>query len=203
MDPVVKDILEVSIEEFAAHGLAGARVDAIAARTATSKRMIYYHFETKEGLYAAALGFAYERIRSGAPPAPLDPLPPMDALRQWTTNVFNTHVAHPAFVRLVAGENLLGARFLSQVPDLRHFSQLDIQILERLVARGQADGCMRKDVRVLDVYANAVGLAFHFVSNRATFAFQFEADLDPRETLERRRASIVETIERQVMILPQ
>lgn len=203
MDPVVKDILEVSIDEFAAHGLAGARVDAIAARTATSKRMIYYHFENKEKLYAAALGFAYERIRRGAALQSLDPLPPMEALRQWTTNVFNTHAAQPAFVRLVAGENLLGARFLSEIPDLRHFSRLDIQILEKLIARGQAEGCMRKDVRALDVYANAVGLAFHFVSNRASFAFQFEAELDPHETLERRRASIVETIERQVMILPR
>ena len=49
------EILAVATEEFAQRGLAGARVDAIAERTRTSKRMIYYYFGSKEGLYKAVL----------------------------------------------------------------------------------------------------------------------------------------------------
>ena len=50
-----EDILAVAGEEFAEHGLSGARVDAIAARMRTTKRMIYYYFGSKERLYLAVL----------------------------------------------------------------------------------------------------------------------------------------------------
>ncbi len=59
-----EDILAVAAEEFSDLGLAGARVDAIAERTKTSKRMIYYYFGNKEGLYLAVLERAYKSIRS-------------------------------------------------------------------------------------------------------------------------------------------
>jgi AcrR family transcriptional regulator len=38
------EILQVATHEFADKGLSGARIDAIAAATRTSKRMIYYYF---------------------------------------------------------------------------------------------------------------------------------------------------------------
>ena len=49
------DILDVATEEFATNGYGGARVDEIAARTRTTKRMIYYYFGGKEQLYLAVL----------------------------------------------------------------------------------------------------------------------------------------------------
>ena len=59
-----RDIIDVATEEFAGKGFSGARVDRIAARTRTSKRMIYYYFGGKEGLYIAVLEEAYRRIRT-------------------------------------------------------------------------------------------------------------------------------------------
>ena len=50
-----RNIIEVATREFAGKGFSGARVDDIAARTKTSKRMIYYYFGGKEGLYIAVL----------------------------------------------------------------------------------------------------------------------------------------------------
>jgi len=50
-----RDIVEVATVEFAAEGYSGARVDTIAAKTRTSKRMIYYYFGGKEQLYLAVL----------------------------------------------------------------------------------------------------------------------------------------------------
>ena len=58
------DIIEVATREFAEKGLAGARIDAIAEAMRTSKRMIYYYFGSKEGLYIAVLEEAYRRIRA-------------------------------------------------------------------------------------------------------------------------------------------
>src|SRR6185437_1472111 len=58
------DIVAVAMDEFAENGLTGARVDAIAERTRTSKRMIYYYFGSKDGLYRAVLEQAYNGIRT-------------------------------------------------------------------------------------------------------------------------------------------
>jgi AcrR family transcriptional regulator len=202
MDPVVQDILSVAVAEFAEHGLAGARVDAIAARTSTSKRMLYYHFGSKEGLYAAALAHAYARVRSDQAMPPVDALAPMEALRAYVGYVFDIHAAHPEFVRLVMGENLLGGRFVRAAQPIRQVNVLGLKKLENILQRGQAEGTMRRDVRLLDVYANVVGLSFHFVSNRSTFSAIFEQAQDPVQVQQARRRCIVETIERQVMQLP-
>ena len=65
-----RDIVEAATREFAQKGYSGARVDAIAGRTRTSKRMIYYYFGGKEGLYLAVLEEAYSGIRRAAVAAP-------------------------------------------------------------------------------------------------------------------------------------
>src|SRR5579862_6888436 len=48
-------ILSAALKEFAAHGFAGARVDAIARRAAINKRMLYHYFGNKEHLFRAVL----------------------------------------------------------------------------------------------------------------------------------------------------
>ena len=75
------DILEVATAEFAANGYAGARVDEIAARTRTTKRMIYYYFGSKEGLYLAVLERVYAQIRRVERGIQIEELSPDEALR--------------------------------------------------------------------------------------------------------------------------
>src|SRR5262249_47547315 len=79
---VRRNILEVATQEFVRLGYSGARVDAIAARTRTSKRMIYYYFTNKEGLYVAVLEQAYRNIRDVESTLDLAHLPPEAALRR-------------------------------------------------------------------------------------------------------------------------
>ena len=74
-------IMAVATAEFAAKGLAGARIDAIAAATHTSKRMIYYYYGSKEGLYLAVLEDAYRRIRATEAELHLADLSPVEALK--------------------------------------------------------------------------------------------------------------------------
>ncbi len=203
LDAVQLDILEVAVAEFAEHGLAGARVDAIAARTSTSKRMLYYHFGSKEGLYTAALEHAYASIRDDPPPPDLDALAPMDALRAYTGYVFDLHVTHPAFVHMVMGENLLGGRFVRQIPGIRERNLEGVRRLERVIERGRKGAVMRRDLDVMDLYTSIVALAFHFVSNRPTFSAIFEASQTPEAVRRRRRACVVDAIARQAMALPE
>ena len=67
-DAVRANILEVATQVFAEYGFSGARVDEIAARTATSKRMIYYYFGDKEGLFRAVLEAAGYRVHTYTSP---------------------------------------------------------------------------------------------------------------------------------------
>jgi TetR/AcrR family transcriptional regulator len=55
-------ILAAGATEFAAHGFAGASVDAIAARSRFNKAMIYYHFKSKEGLYVEILRDVFRSV---------------------------------------------------------------------------------------------------------------------------------------------
>jgi AcrR family transcriptional regulator len=48
-------ILAAAVHEFAAKGISGARVEAIAARARVNKRMLYYYFDSKEGLFREIL----------------------------------------------------------------------------------------------------------------------------------------------------
>ena len=54
-DRTRKTILRAAIREFSAHGLAGARTDAIAESAKVNKALLYYYFKSKSGLYAAAI----------------------------------------------------------------------------------------------------------------------------------------------------
>src|SRR4026207_2338574 len=77
---VQRNILAVAMTEFAANGLSGARIDEIAAKTHTSKRMIYYYLGDKEGLYGRVLEEAYRQVRAGEQELELDHLSPLEAL---------------------------------------------------------------------------------------------------------------------------
>jgi TetR/AcrR family transcriptional regulator len=71
-DQTRKNILRAAIREFSAHGLAGARTDAIAESAKVNKALLYYYFKSKGGLYDAA----FEEIASvvvGRTLAALDP----------------------------------------------------------------------------------------------------------------------------------
>ncbi|WP_395569679.1 helix-turn-helix domain-containing protein, partial [Pseudomonas syringae group genomosp. 7] len=57
-------MLQAAVAEFVAHVMSGARVDAIAERTKTSKRLIYYYFGCKEPLYDEVLEILYGAIRN-------------------------------------------------------------------------------------------------------------------------------------------
>ena len=74
-----QNIIEVAAQEFALNGLSGARIDEIAAKTRSSKRMIYYYFGSKEGLYVSALENAYRQVRGGEAKLDIEGLPPLDA----------------------------------------------------------------------------------------------------------------------------
>ncbi len=170
-------ILAAAHDEFALHGLSGARVDAIAARTHSVKRMIYYYFGSKEGLYLAVLEEAYAAIRTAEAGLNLESLPPAEAIRRMVEFTFDYQSAHPDFVRLVSIENIHHGRFIAQSARIQAINISVLDMLRTILHRGQADGAFRPDLDPVDVHMLISGLAFFRVANRHTFGVLFQRDL--------------------------
>src|SRR6266404_1667925 len=100
-------ILEAAKQEFATHGLAGARVDRIAANAGANKRMLYYHVGKKDDLYLAVLEGAYEKIRVEERGLDLEHLDPPKAIGRLIDFTWNYFIRNPEFLALLNTENLV------------------------------------------------------------------------------------------------
>nr|WP_295740020.1 TetR family transcriptional regulator [uncultured Acidocella sp.] len=189
-----QDILNAAADEFAKYGLSGARVDAIAARTSTTKRMIYYYFESKEGLYTAVLERAYAGIREIESGMKLDKLDPETALRRLVEFNFDYHDAHPEFVRLVMIENIHNGAHIKDAPDLRRTNSPAIEVLSDILQRGYKAGVFKRQIEPRELHMMISALSFYRVSNRATFGTLFSIDFGAPQTRERHRRHIADSI---------
>jgi AcrR family transcriptional regulator len=175
-----EDILDVATAEFAANGYTGARVDEIAARTRTTKRMIYYYFTSKEGLYLSVLERVYAQIRRVERGIQIDELSPSEALRRLAEATYDHHTTHQEFMQLVSIENIHRAEHLRQSPTILRENATAITVLEAVIQRGVDEGVFRNDIDALDVHMIISAYACFHVANRHTFAAIFDRDmLDP------------------------
>ena len=193
-DKTRENILEVATREFSAKGLAGARVDEIAERTNTSKRMIYYYFESKEGLYRSVLEKVYEQIRLIESGIDIVDLSPEDALRELVRVTFDWHHKHPDFVRLVMNENIHQGEHLSALGGIKSRRQTIVELLRQILTRGVKQGRFRSDIDPVDLHMSISALCFYNVSNRHTFSRIFERDMASPKVAAARREIVVDTI---------
>jgi AcrR family transcriptional regulator len=181
------ELLEVATEVFSEQGYSGARVDEIAERTRTTKRMIYYYFGGKEGLYLAVLEAAYRRIREAEQGLHADHLAPVDAVRRIAELTFDHHHDHPGFIRLVSVENIHNGQHLRKVESLRDLGTPAASLLDDVLARGRASGELRGDVDAVDVHMLISSYCVFQVANAATFGFLFGRDMLAPDVRERHR----------------
>jgi len=188
------NIIEVATREFAEKGLAGGRIDEIAALTHTSKRMIYYHFGSKEGLYVAVLEEAYRRIRQIETALSLEDLEPEAALAKLVGFTYDYQLANPDFIRLVMSENIQKGEFLAQSTTIQKLNVPVITAVKSVYDRGVKAGVFRRGLDAVDLHMSISALCFFNVANRHTFALIFKRDMtDPQEMTSRRR-NIVEMV---------
>lgn len=185
------EILEVATHEFADKGLAGARIDEIAAATRTSKRMIYYYFGSKDGLYLAVLEEAYRRMRHIEADLHLDDLEPVQALRRLVEFTYDHHQGNEDFIRLVMNENMHRADYLRQSQSIRALNVQAIDSVRELYDRGVRQGVFRPGLSPVDIHAMVSALTVFNVSNRYTFGTIFDRD---------NRQSMAETLPREHVV---
>lgn len=183
-------ILEVAGQEFARNGYSGARVDEIAARMSTTKRMIYYYFGGKQGLYVAVLEHAYGQIRSVEQEVDVDHLSPIEALRTLCEFTFDYDSDNPDFIHLVAVENIHGAEHMAHSDRLTGLNSPVIALIQSILDRGRAEGVITRDVTAIEVHVMMSALCFFRVANQPTIKTIFDYDMTSAANRERHRAIV-------------
>ena len=193
-DETRNNILEVAAREFADKGLAGARIDEIAELTSSSKRMIYYYFGGKDGLYRAVLERAYGAIREREAAQDFDDLPADAALREHVLQTFDYHARHPEFVRLVMNENIHHAEHLRHIDGIKDRNLTVVAAISKILDRGVAEGRFKPAIDPVDLHMSISALAFYNVSNRYTFSTIFDRDIGADAAIATRRVQVAEMI---------
>jgi AcrR family transcriptional regulator len=176
-DVTRRNILDAALYEFAAKGLAGARVDEIAERSGSNKRMIYEYFGNKEGLWLTVLERAYERMREEEHAIDVARMSPVEGMRYLMEFNFKFCSRNPEFIALLNAENLHKASFLRNSKKIRELYTPLLVVITDLLQRGQKDGVFRKGIDPVELYTTIAALGFFYFSNIHTLSTIFGRNL--------------------------
>jgi AcrR family transcriptional regulator len=187
-------IMQAAIDEFAARGFKGASMDAVAARTHTTRAMINYYFGSKEKLYIAVLEQVYSAIREAESTLDLDHLEPADAIRRIVEFTYSYYLENVGFVRIVVAENQVQGRHLRKSKLMRTLNRPIIDRLARVIERGQAQGDFRPDADPVEIHKAVAALGMFNVTNQYTFGAIFQREMGPKGDVAARREIVVDMI---------
>ena len=179
-------ILVAARDEFALHGLGGARMDRIAERASVNKRLIYYYFENKESLFLAVLERVYEDIRSEEQQLELTQVEPTEAIRRLIAFTWNYSLEHPELQTLLNSENLHRARHLKQSTKIAAMHSPLLRTLTDVLERGHKSGVFRAGVDPVQLYISIAALSYFYLGNNYTLSTIFARPLlGPKARVER------------------
>ena len=195
-DPVAtrRKLLVAARREFAASGLAGARVDEIAARAGVNKQLVYHYFGDKDALYLAVLEWVYEEIRAQERKLNLEGLPPEQAIKRLIEASFDHHAAHPDFIVLLNDENRGGARHVRGSQKLEAMHSPLVSMVSTILGEGVKAGIFRRGINPVHLYISIAGLSYFFFSNTPTLSAIFGKDLSSRAAKLARRKHVVDLV---------
>jgi AcrR family transcriptional regulator len=187
-------ILQAATAEFSEKGIGGARVDTIAERAGTNKRMLYHYFGDKTGLYVAVLEAAYGAIRSAEREMDLTHKDPETALSELSRFTWQYFLKHPEFISLLNTENLHKAEHLKGSRKLMEMHSHLVTELEQVLKRGAKAGIFRAGIDPLNVYLTIASLGYFYLSNRHTLSAIFNRDLAEPKRLAEWEEHLVKTV---------
>lgn len=183
-----QNILDAATDEFARHGLGGARVDRIAERAGANKRMLYYYFGSKEELFLAVLEAAYERIRSAEHELDLEHADPREALKRLVEFTWRYSLEHPEFQSLLNSENMYKGHHLRRSRRVHRLHSPLVETLRDILRRGERLGLFRRGIDPVQLYISIAAEGYFYLSNRYTLSRIFARDLmAPRALAARER----------------
>jgi AcrR family transcriptional regulator len=179
-----RSIFNAATAEFAEHGIAGARVDRIAAAACANKQLIYVHFGSKRELFEAVVAEHLRRFMEAVPFDATD-------LPEWVGKAFDFFVAHPEMPQLGAWHALEPGESEHRIVVIED----EIAQRTREIRRAQAGGFVDSSLGAAEILAIVNALARTWVvapPERSPLS-----GVDSR-SMRRRRAGVVETTRRLV-----
>ncbi|MDQ0668155.1 MULTISPECIES: TetR/AcrR family transcriptional regulator [unclassified Pseudomonas] len=188
-------ILNAAKIEFAKLGLGGARIDSIALRAKSNKRMIYEYFGNKEGLFEAVLELAYQDIRQAERKLKLEELEPVEAISKLVSFTWKYYLKNPHFLTLVNSENLHKAAHLKRSREKMHDMHAPmVSMVAEILDRGVAQGVFREGIDPIQLNITIAAINYYYLNNRFTGEIIYGFDLMSPEALQTRIDFNIQTI---------
>lgn len=182
-------MFDAGVAEFTRHGLAGARVERIAAKAGVNKQRIYFYFKSKEGLFVEIWKHYYNLVCEEDKyytSLSVNDIPNLgDIILQ---RYMGFHKKYPEFWKIFAWENMSGGRHVSEVAQTRA-SRFDH--LRRLYEEGQRLGHFSPKVSFESFILVITSISFFYTSNKTTMSTTLGLSLldEASETRIRREVS--------------
>ena len=187
-------LLVAARREFAQAGLAGARVDEIAARAGVNKQLVYHYFGDKDALYLAVLEWVYEEIRAKEHVLNLEGLPPEQAIRKLIESSFDHLAEHPDFIVLLNDENRGGAAHVRRSKRIEALHSPLVAMVSKILGEGVRNGVFRKGINPVHLYISIAGLSYFYFSNNPTLSAIFGKDLGSPTARRARRKHVTDLV---------
>lgn len=177
-------ILDAARREISEKGLAGARIDVIARRAGTNKRMLYHYYGDKDAIYRAVLEDAYRAIRFAERRLDLTRRDPEEGLRELALFTWHYFLDHPEFLSVLATENFNQGRYLRGSETILEMNSNLITELADVLRRGAEKGVFKRGLDPVQVYITIASLGAFYLSNRFTLSAIFQRDLQAPQQIE-------------------
>lgn len=187
-------ILQAALAEFSERGLRAASTDRIAECCGVNKRMIYYYFGSKDGLYLAALESVFENLVARERQVQVEHLEPQAAIETMINLKIDFYLENPHFVSFLSMENFYKARHLRMSKKLGMFKTPLTEVITRILKRGQRGGLFRQDIEPVDFYVSMCALCIMYFSNQYTFGAIFGREMMTPANIERRRRTVIDFV---------
>jgi TetR/AcrR family transcriptional regulator len=188
-------ILRAAVAEFAEHGIAGARTDAIARAAHVNKALLYYYFKDKAALYEAVLDHVFSGLRERVIPVLESELEPREKLLEYAGRYFDYIAANPRFPRVVQGEWLrMGPKGNPRMMRIarEYFAPIYRGVAEML--RAGAEKNQFRSVNPTDFLPSMVGIIVFYFSTAPAMKALLKIDPLSKERIAERRKFVLEFI---------
>ncbi len=183
-------ILKAAAHEFAEHGIAGARTDAIAREANVNKALLYYYFEDKETLYGAVLDEAFSGLKTTVFQVLDGALPPREKILAYVGAYFDFIASNQVYPRLMQREMMRAREGESQIIDkvIKNYIQPIFARVSEVMREGIAAGEFRPVNPVHFVPSMVAMIVFYFSSAPMMQKIIGFNPLSPQRIAERRAA---------------
>ncbi len=187
-------ILNAAVAEFAEHGIAGARTDAIARAAHVNKALLYYYFKDKDALYEAVLDHVFDGLRARVMPVLETDLPPRRKMLEYLGAYFDYIAANPRFPRVVQSEWMRTGEGTSRMQRVaqEYFRPIFEKVAE-ILREGIRTGEFR-DLNPLDFLPSVAAMIVFYFSAAPLMKTLMKLDPLSDERIRERRAFVLDFV---------